>query len=99
MATAVAAVMAKARRDVVAHFMAHDAVTPDAAIAFAPDRRVQRRQFDRMRAAGIIHEGQVGQFYLDIPAYEAASRKRRRRAGLAVLGATIAAATAALFAG
>jgi hypothetical protein len=99
MATAAAAIVAKARRDVVSHFMAHDAVTPDKAIAFVPDRRVRRRQFERMVDAGVIHEAKPGQFYLDIPAYDEATRKRRRRAGLAVLGATLAAATAALFAG
>ena len=99
MATAAAAVMAKARRDVVSHFMAHDAVAPDKAVAFVADRRIRRRQFQRMVDAGVIHEAKPGQFYIDIPAYEAATRKRRRRTGLAVLGATLAAATAALFAG
>lgn len=99
MATAAAAIMAKARRDVISHFMTHDATSADKAIAYEGERRVQRRQFQRLVDAGVIHAAAPGSYYLDIPAYDAASRSRRRRVGFAMIGATLAAAAAALFAG
>jgi len=98
MATAAAVVVAKARRDVVSHFMSCNAVTPEAAVVFAPSRFVQRRAFDRMLRSGVLIETRPGRWYLDVARYDAATQSRRKRAGLA-LGATIAVAiAAALFA-
>ena len=54
MATVVAAMIARARRDIQHYFFSEDAVQPDRAIRFEPRNRIQRRQFDRMLSRGII---------------------------------------------
>jgi hypothetical protein len=43
MATAAAAAVAKARRDIQHHFFSNDAVRPDHAVAFEPRSRLQQR--------------------------------------------------------
>jgi hypothetical protein len=96
MATAAAAVVAKARRDVISHFMQNNAISPENAVAYAPDRRVRRRMLERFIDAGVIHKTSNG-YWLDVPRWDTESRKRRRRIGLGIgLGAMIAAAAAML---
>ena len=95
MATAAAAVMAKARRDVVSHFMAANAVGPDSAVGYDPGRRVRRRQFERLQAAGVLRQAPDGRHWIDLPRYDEWSRALRRRAsmmlgGVAVIGAALA---------
>ncbi|TPG13526.1 hypothetical protein [Sphingomonas oligophenolica] len=99
MATAAAAIMARARREVVSHFMANNAVSAANAVAFEPNRRVKRRQFERMRDAGVIHATGMDRYWLDVPRYDEWQRSRRRRAGLAVGAAALIGATIALLAG
>ena len=99
MATAAAAVMARARRQVVSHFMAGNAVSPTSAITFKPDRRVKRRQFERMRDAGVIQTVAMDRYWLDLPRYDEWVRGRRRLAGLALVGATLAGTAIALVLG
>ena len=70
MATAAAAAVARARREIQHHFFSNDAVRPDRAVAFDPPSRLQRRQFERMRERGIIHEDKNGRFWLDVVAYD-----------------------------
>ena len=79
MATAAAAAIAKARRDVQHHFFSHDAVRPDRAVSFEPDRLIQQRQFERMRSRGIIREAKPGLFWLDVVAYDIDLRQRHDR--------------------
>ncbi|URW75406.1 hypothetical protein M9980_12835 [Sphingomonas donggukensis] len=99
MATAAAAVVAKARRDVISHFMSRDAVSPAQAVPFAPERRVQRRMFERFQEAGVVRPGAKGGWYLDVPEWDRYSRTRRRRAGALIAGSVaIAGALVALFA-
>ena len=77
MATAaVAAAVAKARRDIQHHFFSHDAVRPDRAVAFHPGKRIEERQFERMRSRGIIREAKPGLFWLDVVAYDIDLRQR-----------------------
>ena len=76
MATAVAAAVAKARRDIQHHFFSHDAVRPDRAVAFEPNRRIEERQFERMRSRGIIREAKPGLYWLDVVAYDIDLRQR-----------------------
>jgi hypothetical protein len=90
MATAVAAAVAKARRDIQHHFFSHDAVRPDRAVAFEPYSRIQERQFERMRSRGIIREGQPGLFWLDVVAYDIDLRQRFSRVRLLLLVIVIA---------
>lgn len=64
MATAaVAAAVARARREIQHHFFSHDAVRPDRAVAFEPSKHIEQRQFERMRSRGIIREAKPGLFW------------------------------------
>jgi hypothetical protein len=77
MATAaVAAAVVKARRDIQHHFFSHDAVRPDRAVAFEPSKRIEERQFERMRSRGIIREAKPGLFWLDVVPYDIDLRQR-----------------------
>jgi hypothetical protein len=90
MATAAAAAIAKARRDVQHYFFSHDAVRADSAVAFEPQSRLQGRQFERMRSAGVIREGKPGLFWLDVVAYDLDMRARFTRVRLILLAIVIA---------
>lgn len=95
MATAAAAVVAKARRDVISHFMSRNAVTPDSAVPYAPERRIQARMFDRLQRAGVIVAASKG-YFIDPSKLDEYQRKLRRRigaglaAGIAIGGALVA---------
>ena len=79
MATAAAAVVAKARRDIQHHFFAADAVRPDRAVPFAPSAGIESRQFEAMRARGIILSEGDDRYWLDVVAYDAELQQRYRR--------------------
>ena len=79
MATAAAAVIARARRDIQHEFFAHDAVRADRAIVFHPGRLAQRRVFERWQRAGVIREVGEGRYWLDVTAYDVELRKRYGR--------------------
>ena len=80
MATAaVAAAVARATREIQHHFFSHDAVRPDRAVAFHPGKRIEERQFERMRSRGIIREAKPGLFWLDVVAYDIDLRQRFTR--------------------
>lgn len=79
MATAAAAAVAKARRDIQHHFFSNDAVRPDRAVAFDAGSRLQQRQFERMRSRGIIREAEPGLYWLDVVAYDIDLRERFNR--------------------
>ncbi|HXS50376.1 MAG TPA: hypothetical protein VN713_09640 [Sphingomicrobium sp.] len=85
MATAAAAAVARARRDVQHHFFSLDAVRPDRAVDFDPPTRLQRRQFERMRDRGIIHDTGEGRYWLDVVAYDVDLRARHRRVKTALI--------------
>jgi len=85
MATAAAAAVARARRDVQHHFFSLDAVRPDRAVDFDPPTRLQRRQFERMRDGGIIHDTGDGRYWLDVVAYDVDLRARHRRVKTALI--------------
>src|SRR3954453_9192918 len=70
MATAAAAAVARARRDIQHHFFSQDAVRPDRAVTFDANRRIEERQFERMRSRGIIREAKPGLYWLDVVAYD-----------------------------
>lgn len=94
MATAAAAAVAKVRRDIQHHFFSHDAVRPDRAVAFEPDRRIEQRQFERMRSIGIIREAKPGLFWLDVVAYDIDLRQRFSRVRVVLLVVVIGLAVA-----
>lgn len=89
MATAAAAIVAKARRDVVSHFMQHNAVSAGQALRWIPDRHIQRRMLARLVRRGVIVETADDSYYLDLPAYDEWARSRRRRTAVA-LGSVVA---------
>ena len=76
MATVIAAVVAKARRDIQHYFFQEDAVRADRAVRFEPNSRIQERQFELMRARGIVREAKPGYFWVDIPKYDSELRRR-----------------------
>ena len=90
MATAAAAAVARARREIQHHFFSHDAVRPDRAVEFDPPSRLQRRQFERMRERGIIHEDGRGRYWLDVVAYDIDLTGRYHRVKIALLCAILA---------
>jgi len=86
MASAAAAMAARARREIQHQFFAGDAVRPDRAIAFAPANGFEERQFARLRDRDIVRQGGADRYWLDLPAYDAYLRDRHAR----VRGALIA---------
>ena len=95
MATAAAAVGA-AMRKVTSHLMSNDAVSPESAVYFVPDRRLQRRVLGRLIRRGVIVETAPDNYYLDVPAYDEWRRGLRRRIALILGGALLAGLGAAL---
>jgi hypothetical protein len=96
MATAAAAVVAKARREVVSHLMQANAVSRASAIRWAPEKRIQRRMLDRLVRRGVIVETADDTYYLDVPEYDRWKRSVRKRAAIAIgsvaaIGAILAA--------
>jgi len=97
MATAAAAVGA-AMRKVISHLMSANAVSPESAIYFVPDRRLQRRIIARLIRRGVIVETKPDTYYIDIPAYDRWRRSMRGRAALLIGGVAVVGAIAALIA-
>lgn len=93
---AIAAAAARARRVVVSHFMAANAVSPDKAVTFEPHRRLQTRFFDALRDAGVIVPAAGGRYWLDVAKWDAYQQTRRKRIGIglgigaAIIGAGVA---------
>ncbi len=85
MATAAAAAIARARRDIQHEFFSQDAVRADRAIAFVPGRHSQRVVFERWLRAGVIHEARHGYYWLDVIAYDVNLRQRHHRVKIALL--------------
>jgi hypothetical protein len=86
MATAaVAAAVAKARRDIQHHFFSHDAVRPDRAVAYEPQKRIEQRQFEQLRSRGVIREAKPGLYWLDVVAYDIDLRQRFSRVRVILL--------------
>src|SRR3982751_2170505 len=79
MATAAAAAVAKARRNIQHHFFSANAVRPESAVAFDARSRLQQRMFERMRRNGVIREAQPGRYWIDVVAYDIELRQRFRR--------------------
>jgi hypothetical protein len=96
MATAAAAIVARAQRDVVSHFMQSNAVNAEAAVSWKPDRHIQRRMLARLVRRRVIVETASDTYYLDLPAYDRWRRSRRKRVavlmgGVVAIGALFAA--------
>ena len=78
MASAAAALIARARREIQHHFFEADAVRRDRTIGFEPSNGFERRIFDRYLRRGIVREAKGGQFWMDVAAYDVDLRRRHR---------------------
>ena len=85
MASAAAAMAARARREIQHQFFAADAVRPDRAIAFSPSNGFEERQFARLRGREVIREDMAGRYWLDLPAYDVLMRERHQRVRIALI--------------
>ena len=93
---ATAAIIAKARRDVISHFMRADAVSEVNAITYQPERNIQLRQFERLRTNGVIRNTANNKYWIDVPRYDQWSSSRRSRVRLAVSALAVIGAVAAM---
>jgi hypothetical protein len=82
---AVAAAVARAKREIQHHFFSQDAVRPERAVPFDPEWRLERRQLERMKAKGIVREAKPGLLWLDVVAYDLDLTRRYRTAKTALL--------------
>lgn len=97
MATTAAAVAAKARQDVMSHFLSRHAVTEASAVPYAPGRRIRERQFEKLRELGVILTASNGGHYVDVAAWDNYRRRVRKRViGGVAIGAMLGALAAIL---
>ena len=89
-ASAAAAIIIRREKDLVAHFRSHGAV--DAAHAMTPVALgvEQRFAWTILHNRAIIRDGAPGTYYLDELSWEAAGRRRRRVAVIALIGVLVA---------
>jgi len=71
--------MSRARRRIADHFCVHHAISAEDAVAFVPQSVVERSQFARMLARGVVRDAGAGQYWLDIEAYREEIEARRRK--------------------
>ena len=69
----------RARRRIADHFFALQAFEPGSAIEFAPQTSDELREFDRLRADGVIRQQVPGHYWFDLDVHQAAAKKRRWR--------------------
>jgi hypothetical protein len=96
MATAAAAVAARAHREVRDFFTEKDALDPGRAVEFKPEARIQQRYLEQLLAEGVVHEVRPGFYWLDLPAY---GEMRRQRLAWSLKILVLLAVAIALFAG
>lgn len=68
-----------AQRKIIARFFEQDATSPQKALAFMPDRFVQRRAFERLQRQEVIRSAGVDRWYVDVPTYQRYSNARRKK--------------------
>ena len=76
MATAVAALMAKARREIENKFFDNNAFSADRAVEIEARVPVQQRFLDQLIAENIVHQVGPNSYWLDLKAYEKMRRAR-----------------------
>jgi len=85
MATAAAAIIAKAQREIQHHFFSVDAVRPDRAVVFTPSGNIETRQFEKMLERGTIRREGADRYWIDVVAYDRDLQQRYRRARVAIV--------------
>jgi len=82
-----------ARRRLIDHFFAADAVRPEEAISFEPSSFREHRALEQLEHHGVLHAIADGRYYLDVPAYQEFRSDIRQRAGIMIaVGVVIGAA-------
>ena len=75
----IGAAVVRARRQIAEHFLTYEAISPETAVAFAPESGIQRTQFSWMQRNGLVHEARPDNYWLDAAAYAAREEARWRR--------------------
>lgn len=75
-ATAVAAAVARARREVRGYFEQRDAFDPSRAVPFDPPRRLHRKQLDQLIGRGVVKQTLDGRYWFDKAAYRLELERR-----------------------
>jgi hypothetical protein len=75
----IAAMALQARRRIADHFCVQHAIGAEDAVAFVPQSRIDRGQFERMLGRGIVREAGEGRYWLDIQAYHDEIESQRRK--------------------
>jgi hypothetical protein len=88
--TVIAAMVAKARREVREHFDQRNAFDPNHAAAYDPPDSMHRRQFDHLVGRSILRSTGDGRYWIDREA-EKIEEERRRAAAILVLKIILAA--------
>lgn len=76
MATAAAAMAARARREVQELFFDNHAFSPERAVEFDPRAPIQQRYLDHLIAEGVVHEVEPKRYWFDLAAYKEMRRQR-----------------------
>ena len=75
-ASMIAAVVARARREVGEHFQSHEAFSPAQAVAFDPPTRMHARQLDLLIGRGIVKETADGRYWFDRAGWKSDEERR-----------------------
>ena len=75
-AAAVAAAVARARREVRGYFEEHGAFDPAHAVPFDPPKRLHEKQLERMIGRGVLKETIDGRYWFDRAAYRLEQERR-----------------------
>lgn len=96
---AAAAIVARARRNVISHFMSCNAVSAEKAVGFTPRRFVERRALERFIRAGVIVRQANDRYFLDVPTYDAHRQSMRGKVGVGLALLALAGGAAAAILG
>ena len=93
----IAAAVMRARLDIVAQLRDADATSAETAIAFRPQRRMERKALEFLLRKGLVVEPQPGRYFVlaDKAAEWHQAMHRRARFGITIAVALVAAAAAA----
>jgi hypothetical protein len=94
-APAIAAASVRARKRVLGAFRGAGATSPERAIGYTPERRLEERYFDSLVEFGGIVGTDKGTFWLDEAKVAEHTARRRKRAAM-IFGGVLAATAAVL---
>jgi hypothetical protein len=80
--TVVAAMAAKARREVRYYFTSRNAFSSASAVPYEPPTRMHRRQIERLLRRGVVKATSDGRFWIDQQALQLEEERRRAQAVL-----------------